>query len=490
MKNIFLLFCICPFLCLAQQPGFRNLYSTDSTGAGFVDIVWDGEKLIVSGQYLTQSAPDSAINGLMYMELDTNGNTLFTDIYFHPNDAVAPGILNSLFLSKNGIVYSMNQILYDNLILLALYQNSERILIKTTPIDALQKWLLHCVDWEDNLLFTGRIQNFQYLSEGMIIKSDQMGNEIWRKYYGKENIYCRIAEPTIVDENTIVVPGDQIYWPSFGPVTNIWQKTWILTLDSLGNIKSEWESPKNIESGIISRMVKMPNGNWLYTTSEFIPLPAVNDVAHRPKIVCRDSNFNLVWTKYLSDFKDVSSYIYDITPTADGNYIAVGKWDWYSVNSICKFSPNGEIIWSYYDNISPFPNDDNHLGGIVELPSGSVVAAGYSENFDENKAYGLIIKLNSNGCIDTLCSRTSTTTIASEKIPKIKIYPNPASNFITINNPIGEQIEILDLSGRLIRMVPVNGEIQTIPIQDLPNGAYVIRFHEKTLRVSYIIIKQ
>jgi hypothetical protein len=128
-KVLFFILIILPYISDSQQPGFRKLYSGELTGAGFVDIVWNGEKLITSGQFLTDTAPNNAINGLLYMELDTNGNTLFTDIYFHPSDAVAPGIDNSLFFSDKGIVYSMNQILYDSLISMVREESSGQILI-------------------------------------------------------------------------------------------------------------------------------------------------------------------------------------------------------------------------------------------------------------------------------------------------------------------------------------------------------------------------
>lgn len=477
-------------LCQGQQPGFRKLYSGDITGAGFVDIVWDGEKLITTGQFLTDTAPYNAINGLLYMELDTNGNTLFTDIYFHPNDAVGPGIGNSIHQSSSGLIYSMNQMVYDTSTnLLAIYENSERINVVLTPINALQSYLLNCIDWGQNLLFSGRIQNYQYRSEGMLIKSGPMGNEIWRKYYGSSGLHCSIGEPSILDENTILLPGSKIYEGN-GSITNSWSRTWIIAVDSLGNIKSEWESPKNTENGVSTRMLRKPDGNWIYVTYAFIPISGqIDDWSLRPKIVCRDSNYNLVWESYLSNFESKTNRILDITPTSDGNYLAIGKWTWYTIPSICKFSPNGDVIWSFYDPEAPIFDGDSYLGGVVELPSGSVVAAGYVEDYNLNKAYGLLIKLDKNGCIDTLCGGMIGT-YETELVSKIKIYPNPVSDILTISNPIGEKIEIFDIAGRLIKTEPVNNETQTIHIQDMPNGVYTVRMQEKTLRVNYKIIKQ
>ena len=126
---------------------------------------------------------------------------------------------------------------------------------------------------------------------------------------------------------------------------------------------------------------------------------------------------------------------------------------------------------------------------MTELPSGNVVAAGYVENYITNKTEGLIIKLDSNGCIDTLCNAGWIGTEETEKVSKIKIFPNPASEVLTINNPIGKHVEIFYIQGRLVRGGQVISTSQPVPIRGLPNGAYILKMQEKTLRVSYKIIK-
>lgn len=487
----FLLICISA-LCHSQQPGFRKLYSGESTGAAFVDILWDGQKLITTGQFLTDTASNNAANGLLYMEFDTNGNTLFTDIYFHPNDAIGPRIGNSIYQSSSGLVYSMNQMVYDTSTnLLAIYKNSERIRVVVTPVNARQSYLLNCIESGKDLLFSGGIQNYQYKTEGMLIKSDSMGNEIWRRYYGSPELQCGLGEPFLLDENTILLPGYKHYWPSSGPIINKWTKTWIMAVDSLGDKKWEWESPKNIEAGVVTRLQRLPNGHWLYVTAEFIPMPGQIDYwGSHPKIVCRDSNFNLLWERYLPAIPTTACYMVDLQATADGNFLIVGflnDSDWWGSQVIYKFTPSGDSIWMYRDYCEL--GCYHFLGGVTELPSGSVVAAGYSENLDEAKTYGLIIKLDKNGCIDTLCG-SMVSTFETALVGKIKVYPNPTSNIINITNPIGESIEIFDIQGKKVKDVIINKSQQAIDIQELPKGVYVLKMHEKTLHVTYKIIKQ
>jgi hypothetical protein len=239
-------------------------------------------------------------------------------------------------------------------------------------------------------------------------------------------------------------------------------------------------------------MLKMPDGNWLYTTAEFVPMPGqIDDFGMRPKIVCRNSNFNLVWERYFSNNPVSFNYSIDLQSTRDGNYIVTGRSAFEAFvggSFVYKFAPNGEPIWRYLNHCEPLEDCDQVLGGLTELPGGSVVAAGYVENFAEGKVYGLLIKLDKNGCIDTLCSST-TETYEVDMASKIKVYPNPTSDILNISNPIGEKVEIFDIFGKLVRTIPVQNETQSINIHDLPVGAYIVRMQEKTLRVSYKIIK-
>lgn len=246
MKSIFfLLLTTIPLFCLAQQPGFRNCTTVKQLEQHLWISYGTAKKLITTGQFLTDTAPNNALNGLLYMELDTNGNTLFTDIYFHPNDAVTSSIGNNI-VAIDDQVYITSQMfnqVQENL--LVTYNNSELTNTNIIYSNGFRTWLYHVVKQDNNILLSGGNQNFQYHSEGMLIKSDPMGNELWRKYFGHPGLECEIAEPYILDKNTILLPGFKIYAPDNGPVINEWTKTRILPPWTVLEIPSlKWESPK------------------------------------------------------------------------------------------------------------------------------------------------------------------------------------------------------------------------------------------------------
>ncbi|MEI6412617.1 MAG: T9SS type A sorting domain-containing protein, partial [Bacteroidota bacterium] len=464
-----------------QNPGFKNLYAGETTGATFVDILWDGEKLVTTGQFLTDTASHGALNGLLYMELDTNGNSLHTDIYFEPNDGISSSIGNSVAQTSNGKIFVMTQPLESTDALLCIYQNGARISSIHYQFPALNTTLRYLKDADDQIFLSGHFQNLDYTLEGFLIKADQNGNKIWAKYYGTPGIQTNFVEPFIIDNNTILIPGGQTNWDPSGSILNTWTKSYILSVDSTGTKKSEWVSPENVENGIATRLQRLANGNWLYATYEFIPLPGqINDWGAKPKLVCRDSNFNLVWERYLSDFVSKTNRISDINPTPDGNYVVVGRWDYYNYNVIHKFKSDGTPVWTYYDACSTLGCDEN-LGGVTVLPSGSVFIAGDLTNYEIPKSFGLIIKLDQNGCLDSLTCGPTIGTEEHNLVNKIKVYPNPTTGLVYINKPIGNTVALFNILGQEIKEEEIVSSKHTLDLSSLDPGVYLIKMHNKKL---------
>lgn len=70
---------------------------------------------------------------------------------------------------------------------------------------------------------------------------------------------------------------------------------------------------------------------------------------------------------------------------------------------------------------------------------------------------------------------------SDSKAPEIKIYPNPAHNYLTISNLNDlQQIDIQDITGKIVWSEKLQEEEQiTIPVSQLPNGIYLIKIITK-----------
>jgi hypothetical protein len=83
---------------------------------------------------------------------------------------------------------------------------------------------------------------------------------------------------------------------------------------------------------------------------------------------------------------------------------------------------------------------------------------------------------------DVSVTLDTTTGIAETEKPKLKIFPNPAGNQITIEqlSVSGNQlsVEIYDALGRLVLQSSINNQTSTIPL-NLSKGVYLLRVKDK-----------
>jgi hypothetical protein len=55
------------------------------------------------------------------------------------------------------------------------------------------------------------------------------------------------------------------------------------------------------------------------------------------------------------------------------------------------------------------------------------------------------------------------------------VYPNPANDFVTISDANGTEVRILDMLGRTLIAKSVKSSNETISIDNLNNGMYMIQ---------------
>ena len=66
----------------------------------------------------------------------------------------------------------------------------------------------------------------------------------------------------------------------------------------------------------------------------------------------------------------------------------------------------------------------------------------------------------------------------------IRVYPNPASNYIVIENMgVGETVQILSANGQLVKSFQIENNNQQTAIDDLPSGTYFIKVNNQIKRL-------
>ena len=84
----------------------------------------------------------------------------------------------------------------------------------------------------------------------------------------------------------------------------------------------------------------------------------------RPKLIHRDSNFNLKWERYMANSYWESNRIRDLEPSRDGNWIGMGTvllpepYDplagggYHSAGCLYKVTGQGDSVWRACDTVS------------------------------------------------------------------------------------------------------------------------------------------
>lgn len=116
-----------------------------------------------------------------------------------------------------------------------------------------------------------------------------------------------------------------------------------------------------------------------------------------------------------------------------------------------------------------------------------------THQYTSSGQYSVCLTTTSNfGCVDSTCQSIDFVVGINSvnNLNKIKIFPNPADDYITINNKdyAVNKIEIIDFIGKTIQII--YPESNTINIENLERGIYFIKIVGNDLSISQKFIKR
>ncbi|MDX1407215.1 MAG: T9SS type A sorting domain-containing protein, partial [Saprospiraceae bacterium] len=194
----------------------------------------------------------------------------------------------------------------------------------------------------------------------------------------------------------------------------------------------------------------------------------------------------LLWQRDFGGPTSVQNLFPEIAITPENDVVAVGQI-FQETNHpvtgflgwVTKVSNTGEKEWTVIDtSYAELGPRTNFLNGITIAPSGTIYAAGYTQEYvAPGRLCGWILKVTPDGCVDTLCFTTSTGDIESQK-HEIHVFPNPFSSTITLELPAGIHgsiLEVSDLSGCVLYTKDVDASTSPINVDlsALPSGLLI-----------------
>lgn len=168
---------------------------------------------------------------------------------------------------------------------------------------------------------------------------------------------------------------------------------------------------------------------------------------------------------YKIDFE--SGYSYTISARLHDEYDSGNGYE-YSLDALFSYSTDGTNWSDAYDDVW---DNDLTIDG-----SGSLYFTTSPFFLGETGTYLLDINITRSE-LTSLSASTDNISIGAANNSRLKIYPNPASQFINLESesvPI-KQIDLFDISGRLIMSKQnINSKTWKIPVNNYDSGTYLI----------------
>lgn len=477
------------------QDGFIKAYDFDLPNAFFSSMVIKNDTLVLSGLAFSEDAPSK--QGFLFAKVDTNGQLLNYQITyddlgddFARQQRVPTGLAK---LSDNsGYIATGAIFLRDTDYLMKLDNNGNLVFLKEYKDSlTLTDIFTEVIELEDGFLIFGYSSLLDFNIDVFVMKVDKMGNPIWKKWYGKVNRRETFGSVVKVNNNEYILgmPSSTPMSPSSIPHLNQ-SVTNIICIDSTGNQKWIWENEEVSWEEVGMQSINITNEGYLaYIAFTLDYDDEFNQFIRKMKFIKRDTvNFEKFFEKSVGVFSSANLF-HNSLQTSDGGWLAIGNYDLPNDQKIegtawtYKLNIEGDSLWSRHDtlfaSVLGVPSPGHRLFSAVELPSGSIIATGdLKTSFDEPKWYGLLIKMDKNGCIDgTNCNPVNVLDFI-EFESDIKIYPNPTDNILKIDfqNPTKARTQFLlfdNLGKEVFNRAIQQGKIsETFELGHLPKGIY------------------
>lgn len=507
MRWLLVLPFIMPALYSFSQPGFNRPYDFGQLAVGFGSIEVCGDTIVVYGTALGEGQPAF---GMSLARFDTSGNLIDHKIYYdalnrdftqvYPNSFVkladGTGYMGiGQYFSKNGYVAK-----FDKLGVLTFLKEFPD---PTSQVDFYKE----IQELTNGFLIFGNKQDFfSYIVNAFVTKTDFNGNIIWEKKYTTPGRQTFFGSVLIINENEYVISASTTAVQGV-PLPQVTNTSKIFAIDSLGNVKWQWESQPSLEELGAGSIFKTPEGNWAYTSARGWYNATYNEISKQPKFIVRDKNFNIIRDDTFGVADYPVNYFTKAIQISSGGWLIIGLKPvyypippvplWYNSFSgwMVRLNGQGDQMWSRVDTAfwSYETGSSNYYYDAVELPGGSIIACGYSRTYEPApKDWGWLVKVSKDGCVDTLACHPLHTFGPELSHNNIRIFPNPTASLVHIESetvPFWDRIDLLHANGQLIRTYPQAVE-GTLDFSGLPDGCYFIRlYHDRQAVSKKIVVK-
>ncbi|MCF8298459.1 MAG: T9SS type A sorting domain-containing protein, partial [Saprospiraceae bacterium] len=478
---IFFLLLVLPLLVSSQQTYFSKIYNPFGTFGAAVHVIELDSVYIIGG-----IAKDSITNyqTLIILKIDKTGNLI--SVLKPGKDSIKyyPGVQGSLCkLPDNSFIWSgqVNNGIKGYGFLIKLDSSLNKVWEREYMLnnDTVYSYLgiLQAKQTDDNgFILVGDIDaSGQYNTDILLIKTDSLGNKKWQKtynYIGYDRGWNIIQTP---DSGFLIGAGGYI-----AGNTQSYDGL-IIKTDSLGNEK--WRKVIGDIYKDYYCVVKNSNdGNFIIGTATGVGQMYPEVPYRRIRLLKINNSGSVIWDKMYG--KTETGYGFNnIIVLINGDIAATGFYDPDSLDIgdswswILKTNTNGDSLWmrEYY-RFNGHANV-NRFYDIKQTQDGGFITCGQVDSTNVPQ-HIWVMKLDSFGCDTPGCHTVGINELVISN-HELVIYPNPASDEIIFDFYDFEQGQAIDIViynavGVEVKKehIITNNQTKTINIKDLKSGIY------------------
>lgn len=345
---------------------------------------------------------------------------------------------------------------------------------------------------DDGFLLVGSRQELNYLNVGLACRFSSSGDLMWERTYGTPSLLTFVHHIVPIEGANFMLGAFASTISNNGGLDYTIAPLFI-TIDSLGTDIGRWQGELSLEEYGMLDLHRDADGHWVYMTHNGMRR-SDGYLYRQPRLVVRDTAFNLISTTLYDTLDYTRNRFFHFISSAYGGWIAVGEnmdrredlgygrlQGWIS-----RMAPAGDTLWDFREatlEIGPPPQVGSSLYAAVELPGGSVVAAGEYVVPSQGITHACLIKVDKHGCLAPGCEPI-TSTVAPPPMPagSVLAVPNPASTYVDfhVSLPAGgrdARLSVLDASWRQVAEYVGFAAQCTLhwDTSGLPPGLYVYR---------------
>lgn len=355
-----------------------------------------------------------------------------------------------------------------------------------------QEWFYKGVELPDGNYMIAGSSNYNQLGSdtfrGWLVKVSKEGELLWSKIlqHDEDNLGEYFEDIALSPDSTVVIIGTTRQFPEEGQLGTLRNNMWVLKVDYEGNA---W-LPLTVEATLSDSLVCVgdtlsistqgyngrlcaysngtncpPNGWWTGSGSLYLD----DTLSANPQFIATQmGSYDL--TYYLTDQAgDTATTNLTITVIGDSIQPTIIDTLWIGDSLILIPNTTTYPLSNYEWNgtgVNYLTNPTDSTAFIAQDTGLFILDFDYAflENCSMTQPYSLVV-------IDTVS--TSLASILPNQF--IKLYPNPATNFVTIENSLSEPatFTLYDTQGRAFYSLPLIKESEAeIEVVDWDNGTY------------------